>query len=230
MQKNTMTVTDVEAAKALRSVPFLGYFLEPASPSNVARTAKVAANLVHHHAKRCLELGLLFEVKREDRKVFYQLAARVFEITDGLLEFEDFDAMYLRDLTAAFTKAHAHSAQISTETSPAILSFDPAFIPHKTTPSGDPTTEHRPAHSQSVTIKLRPSSYRELVIKIATLLSEIKPEQSDDAVHCTIGLLAFEGALHETVATDDTESYWMSSFIPGVPIRNRDLSAMTVAH
>jgi DNA-binding transcriptional ArsR family regulator len=225
MQKNTMTVTDVEAAKALRGVPFLGYFLEPASPSDVAKTANVAPNLVHHHAKRCLELGLLFEVKREDRKVFYQLTARVFEITDGLLEFEDFDAVYLRDLTTAFTRAHARSERFRTGTSPAIFSFDPTFIPHKTTPSGDPTTEHRPAHAQSVTIKLRPSSYRELVIKIATLLSEVKPEHTDDAVHCTIGLLAFEGALHETVATDDTESYWMSSFIQGVPIRNRDLSA-----
>jgi hypothetical protein len=230
MQKNTMTVTDIEAAKALRSMPFLGYFLEPASPSNVAKTAKVAANLVHHHAKRCLELGLLFEVKREDRKVFYQLAARVFEITDGLLEFEDFDAMYLRELTTAFTKAHARSERFKTGTSPAIFSFDPAFIPHNTTSMANPTSETRPAHSQSMTIKLRPSSYRELVIKIATLLSEIKPEHTDDAVHCTIGLLAFEGALHETVATDDTESYWMSSFFPDVPIRNRDLSAQAVAH
>jgi hypothetical protein len=230
MQKNTMTVTDVEAARALRDVPFLGKFLEPASPSDVAKSLRIAANLVHHHAKRCLELGLLFEVSRQNRKVFYQLAARVFQITPGLLEFEDFDAVYLRDLTTAFTRAHARSERFNTETSPAILSFDPAFIPHKTTPSGDPTTEHRPAHAQSVTIKLRPSSYREMVIKIATLLSEIKPEHTDDAVHCTIGLLAFEGASHETVATDDTESYWMSSFIPGVPIRNRDLSAQAVAH
>ncbi len=225
-----MTVTDVEAARALRDVQFLGSFLEPASPSDVAKNAKVAANLVHHHAKRCLELGLLFEVKRQDRKVFYQLAARVFEMADGLLEFEDFDGAYLHDLTAAFTKAHARSELFKTETSPAILSFDPAFIPHKTTPSGDPTTEQRPAHSQSVTIKLRPSSYWELVIKIATLLSEIKPEHTDDAVHCTIGLLACEGALHETVAIDDTESYWMSSHIPGVPIRNKDLSAQALAH
>jgi DNA-binding transcriptional ArsR family regulator len=230
MQKNTMTVTDVEAARALRDVPFLGNFLEPASPSDVAKSLGIAANLVHHHAKRCLELGLLFEVKRQNRKVFYQLSARVFEITHGLLEFEDFDGAYLHDLTAAFQRANERSARISTETSPAILSFDPAFIPHATTPSGDPTTEHRPAHAQTVTIKLRPSSYRELVIKIATLLSEIKPEHTDDAVHCTIGLLAFEGALHETVAMDDTESYWISSHIPGVPIRNRDLSAQAVAH
>ena len=191
----------------------------------MAKSLGIAANLVHHHAKRCLELGLLFEVKRQNRKVFYQLAARVFKIAHGLLEFEDFDGAYLHDLTAAFKRAHERSARISTETSPAILSFDPAFIPHNTTPSENHTEEPRPAHAQSVTIKLRPSSYRELVIKIATLLSEIKPEHADDAVHCTIGLLAFEGALQETVALDDTESYWMSSFIPGVPIRNRDLSA-----
>ena len=218
MQKNTMTVTDVEAAKALRSVPFLGYFLEPASPSDVAKTAKVAANLVHHHAKRCLELGLLFEVKRENRKVFYQLAARVFEITDGLLDFEDFDAVYLGDLTAAFTKAHARSERFKTGNSPAIFSFDPEFIPHETTASGNHTEEPRPAHSQSVTIKLRPSSYCELVKKMALLLSETKPEHADDAVHCTISLLAFEGGLNESVATDDTESRWMSSFLPDVAV------------
>jgi DNA-binding transcriptional ArsR family regulator len=220
MQKNTMTVTDVEAAKALRSVPFLGYFLEPTSPSDVAKNAKVAANLVHHHAKRCLELGLLFEVKREDRKVFYQLAARVFEITDGLLEFEDFDAVYLRDLTAAFTKAHARSERFKTGTSPAIFSFDPAFIPNNTSSVADSTSEARPAHSQSMTIKLRPSSYRELVQKMAMLLSESKPEHADDAVHCTVSLLAFEGALHETGATDDAESRWMSSFLPDVAVWN----------
>jgi DNA-binding transcriptional ArsR family regulator len=230
MQKNTMTMTDVEAARALQGVPFLGKFLEPASPSDVAKSLGLAANLVHHHAKRCLELGLLFEVKREARKVFYQLTARVFEIAHGLLEFEDFDGAHLRDLTAAFTKAQERSKRISTETSPAVVSFDPAFIPHKTTPSGDPTSELRPTHAQSVTIKLCPSSYRELVTRMATLLSEIKPDQADDAVHCTIGLLAFEGALHETIASDDTESYWMSSFIPGIPIRNRELSAQAVAH
>jgi hypothetical protein len=218
MQINTMTVTDVEAAKALRSVPFLGYFLEPASPSDVAKTAKVAANLVHHHAKRCLELGLLFEVKREDRKVFYQLAARVFEITDGLLEFEDFDAVYLNDLAAAFKRAHELSARISTETSPAILSFDPAFIPHNTSSIASPHSEPRPAHSQSMTIKMRPASYRELVQKMAKLLSETKPEHTDDAVHCTISLLAFEGALNETVSTDDSESRWMSSYLPDVAV------------
>jgi DNA-binding transcriptional ArsR family regulator len=218
MQKNTMTVTDVEAAKALRSVPLLGYFLEPASPSDVAKNAKVAANLVHHHAKRCLELGLLFEVKREDRKVFYQLAARVFEIADGLLEFEDLDGVYLRDLTTAFTKAHARSERFKTGTSPALFSFDPACIPHDSSSDTGSSSEARPAHSQSMTIKMRPSSYRELVQKMALLLSETKPEHADDAVHCTISLLAFEGALHESVTTDDTESRWMSSFLPDVAV------------
>ncbi len=218
MQKNTMTVTDVEAAKALRSWPFLGNFLEPASPSDVAKRTNVAANLVHHHAKRCLELGLLFEVKRKNRKVFYQLAARVFEIADGLLEFEDIDGAYLRDLTTGFTKAHARSEHFKTGTSPAIFSFDPAFIPHDTSSSANPSSEPRPAHSQSMTIKMRPSSYRELVTKMAKLLSETKPEHADDAVHCTISLLAFEGALHEITASDDTESRWMSSFLPDVAV------------
>jgi DNA-binding transcriptional ArsR family regulator len=218
MQKNTMTVTDVEAAKALRGVPLLGHFLEPASPSDVAKSLGIAANLVHHHAKHCLELGLLFEVKREDRKVFYQLAARVFEIADGLLEFEDFDAIHLRDLTDAFTKAHARSQRLSSGTSPAIFSFDPAFIPNNAPSKARPTSESRPAHSQSVTIKLRPSSYRELAKKLSSLISETKPEHADDAVHCTISLLAFEGALHEVSASDDTESRWMSSFLPDVVV------------
>jgi DNA-binding transcriptional ArsR family regulator len=218
MQKNTMTVTDVEAAKALYGVPFLGAFLEPASPSDVAKSSGLAANLVHHHAKRCLELGLLFETKRQDRKVFYQLTARVFEIAHGLLEFEDFDGAHLRDLTTAFTKAHERSERINSGTSPAILSFDPAFIPHETSLSANATEEPRPTHAQSMTIKLRPSSYRELVIKMATLLSDTKPEHSDDAVHCTISLLAFEGGLNESVTTDDTESRWMSSFLPDVAV------------
>ena len=74
-QQPILIIDNPEAAKAVREAQFLGYFLEPSSPSDVAKRAGIAANLMHHHANRYLELGLLFEVKRENRKVFYQLRA-----------------------------------------------------------------------------------------------------------------------------------------------------------
>ena len=216
MQKDIITVTDIEAARALRGVGFLPQFLEPASPNDVAKQAKVAANLVHHHAKRCLELGLLFEAKREGGKVFYQTAARNFKVPRGLLEPDETLGFTLRQLSSAFMKEFEKSVRLYTKADYEYEVFgyedyQPEVKPETSDRGSD---EPRPAHFQAVTVRLSPSSYQELVRKIAHLLKETKPEPKDN-VACTIGLMAFEGLIPDEFGQFETESRHLNSFIPG---------------
>ncbi|MFC3831430.1 MULTISPECIES: hypothetical protein [Deinococcus] len=58
-------ITDPHAARALRQHhAFLGLFVQPQSPSSVAGSAGMAANLAHHHARKLAALGLLHEQRR----------------------------------------------------------------------------------------------------------------------------------------------------------------------
>ena len=70
MQQAELTVTTPRAAAALRGISILAYFLEPSSPTDVAKTCKMPANLVHHHVRRALEADVLMEVKRESSNVY----------------------------------------------------------------------------------------------------------------------------------------------------------------
>ena len=217
MQKDIITVTDIEAARALRGVGFLPQFLEPASPSDVAKQAKVAANLVHHHAKRCLELGLLFEAKREGGKVFYQTAARNFKVPRGLLENEDKIGVTIRSLSSAFMQAYEKSDRLTNKDDYEFDVYgysDPIPQLHDETKPILGSGEARPAHFQAVTVRLSPSSYQELVRKIAVLLNETKPEPKEGAA-CTIGLMAFEGLIPDEFGQFETESRHLNSFVPG---------------
>jgi hypothetical protein len=219
MQKDIITVTDVEAARALRGVGFLPQFLEPASPSDVAKLFKVAANLVHHHAKRCLELGLLFEAKREGGKVFYQTAARNFRFPRGLLEPDETLGFTLRQLSGAFMKAFEKSARLYTKADYeyevyGFEDYQPEQEPEIPNVGSD---EPRPAHFQAITVRLSPSSYRELIVKLSQLINEAKAE-TENSVACTIGLVGFEGILEDVVGEFETQSLHMQSFVPGVRI------------
>jgi hypothetical protein len=217
MQKDIITVTDVEAARALRGVGFLPQFLEPASPSDVAKQAKVAANLVHHHAKRCLELGLLFEAKREGGKVFYQTAARNFKVPRGLLENEDKIGVTIRNLSSAFLQAYEKSDRLTNRDDYEFDVYgysDPIPELHDETKPNLGSGEARPAHFQAITVRLSPSSYQGLVRKIAILLNETKPEPKEGAA-CTIGLMAFEGLIPDEFGQFETESRFINSFMPG---------------
>jgi hypothetical protein len=219
MQKDILLVTDVEAAQALRGVHFLRMFLEPASPSDVAKSAKVPANLVHHHANRCLELGLLFEVKRENRKVFYQLTARDFKIPRRLLEPEDKVGLTIRNLSSAFVKAYEKSDRLTGDD----YDFDWCGFSNTEPPQeGKPkpdvgSGEARPAHFQALTVQLSPASYQELVRKMAQLLIETQPEPKD-AIPCTFGLMAFEGMTEDELGRYETNVFTINSFVPGIEI------------
>jgi hypothetical protein len=221
MQKEIMTVTDIEAARAIRNVQFLGSFLDPASPSDVAKLAKVAANLVHHHAKRCLELGLLFVAKREAGKVFYQLAARTFSVPRGLLEHDETIGATLQNLSSAFMQAYIRSDRLNSNGDPDfdLWCFDPSATeevwkgePYK---GGD---EGWPAHFQSITMRLNRASYQDLIGKIAILLAETKPENVRGAAVCTISILGFAEPLEESYPAYSNESRALNSFVPGITI------------
>jgi hypothetical protein len=218
MQKNTMTVTDAEAARALRDVPFLGYFIEPASPSDVAKTAKVAANLVHHYAKRCLELGLLFKVKREDRKVFYQLTALNFRVPKRLLPADEEMVQGLQELSSAFSKAYERSDRLNS--SPDYLNFGFAdTIPedqNQPRSNHDEPLEARPAHYQMRSFRISTSSYRKLVCQLADLIIDAETESAKDGAQCTIALMAFEGSVLGTPVNEAWELLHMKSHVPGV--------------
>jgi DNA-binding MarR family transcriptional regulator len=216
-QQPVLVIDNPEAARAVREAQFLGYFLEPSSPSDVAKRANVAANLMHHHANRFLELGLIFEVKREDRKVFYQLTAQNFRVPKQLLPADEEMAQGLQELSSAFSKAYERSDRLNL--SPDYLNFGFAdTIPEdQERPSDhDELLEARPAHYQMRSFRISPSSYRRLVCQLADLIIDAETESSKDGAQCTIALMAFEGSVLGTPLTEGWEMLHMKSHVPGV--------------
>jgi hypothetical protein len=217
-QQPVLVIDNPEAARAVREAQFLGYFLEPSSPSDVAKRANVAANLMHHHANRFLELGLLFEVKREDRKVFYQLTAQNFRVPKQLLPADEEMAQGLQELSSAFSKAYERSDRLNL--SPDYLNFGFAdTIPgdqERPSSNHDELLEARPAHYQMRSFRISPSSYRRLVCQLADLIIDAETESSKDGAQCTIALMAFEGSVLGTPLTEGWELLHMKSHVPGV--------------
>ena len=201
--KQELVITREEQARALQDVAFLGAFLEPASPSDVAHRLGMRANLAHHHAQKHAALGLLEEVKREQGKVYYQLAARTFKHARTLLPPGDPDehaAVTLKRLTEAFLDAYARSDRIAAQQDPdwVIYSFHRGEGHRPSAPaSNEAPAEPRPAHFQLRTLVLRPESYRKLVRQIATLLEAAEQEEGAAAGPCTLVFLAMDGALQE---------------------------------
>jgi hypothetical protein len=199
-----IVVTTPEAAAALRDIPILPRFVQPASPSDVARDTNTPANLVHHHAKRALELGLLFETKREDRKVFYQLAARTFKHARDLLNVEEQEIEEMKQLSDAFVKAYMRSDRIAGHLDPEysiygfgdtrsggnIEDLKPEFTPFE-------STEARPAHFQARTFRLSAAAYKTLIQSISSLIMKAEPDSKKDADSCSFAFLAFDGELRE---------------------------------
>ena len=217
-QEQTLVIDNPEAARALRETQFLAYFLEPASPSEVAKLAGIAANLMHHHAKRYLELGLLFEAKREAGKVFYQLTARSFKLPQNLLPADEEIAQTLSELSGAFSKAYERSDRknIYDDADFEYVSFGAPqdYIPgvnHQ-----DAESEARPTHFQARSFRLSPSSYGKLLREISDLIGNAIMDRSDDAAQCTLAFLAFEGSINDTPFGENSDLHNVNSFLPNV--------------
>ena len=220
MQKPKIILTNPEAARALRDNELLAQFLEPKSPSEVAKETGQPANLVHHHAKRFLELGLLFEASRKAGKVFYQLTAREFKFDYHLLG-EETNAADLNELTTAFVQAYERSNALEgREPDYSSHSFhDRSEMPHgnqallirKSLESKKPREilEPHPAHYGFRTFTLSAARYQELVKKITMLMIECEDEPNSSDGLCTIALLGFHGAIRE----GGTASAALNSFV-----------------
>lgn len=220
MQKQELILTNPEAARALRDNDLLHEFLEPTSPSEIAKKKGLAANVVHHHAKRLLELGLLFEVRRETRRVFYQLTARCFKYHHHLLG-EAPENSELQELTSAFTRAYQRSSHLEgREIDYSIHSFlDRSEFPngghqamlfrYPNVSTHTETLETHPAHYGARTFQLSAQKYQELVKKITMLMVECEDEPSSSDGLCTLTFLAFDGATRE----GGTGSAVLNSFV-----------------
>ncbi len=204
MQRAELTVTTSQAANALRDISVLAYFLEPSSPSDVAKARAMPANLVHHHVKRAFEAGVLMEVKRESRKVFYQLTARVFKVPRELLDPGNSELEDMKLLSTAFTAAYSRSDQIAGYLDPQYATetfgfgnaasdpkdLQPTFTNHE-------STESHPAHLHIRTLKLTPASYKALAGQLSKLLLEAERDSKNESDTCSFAVLAWHSAMRE---------------------------------
>lgn len=208
-----LLLMDPEAAQALINVAFLGQFREPASPSDVARKIGMPANLAHHHAQKCLRLGLLFEARREKGKVLYQLAALSFRMRRDLSEAAHFEEAVFdrsaRQMMESFLAAKERSYDRLRGDSErwSICTFGTVENPAPAAPINEDSTEPRPALFVQRTVKLTPEKYKNLLSRINELIQDVASErENSSAATCTIAALGFEGVAHDGLS-DDSLTY-----------------------
>lgn len=217
---NELILTEADQARAVQDAGFLGQFLKPISPSEVAKKLKMPANLAHHHAQRHTALGLLREVKREHGKVYYQLAAQTFKHTHSLLPAGDPDkytAALLTQLREHFLRAYERSDWLVGDEDPdwSVHQFSSSTPPHERAPSliTSPETrliEAHPAHFQVRTLPLTAASYRRLVHLISESMTDAMMDAKAGAGPCTLVFMAMDGDLQPGTR----DSNHVSSFVP----------------
>jgi hypothetical protein len=215
-QQDELILTNPEAARALRDSAIFPQFLEPKSPSDVARRTGMAANLVHYHANRLLELGLLFEAGRENGRVLYQTVARTIKHSDSLLGNES-QADTMRVLSEAFLKAYDHSSHLAGEDGVDYHMYgiakasDPLERQQPTFDAGE-SAEPRPTHFQARTLRLSGEQYQTFIGKIANLMLELEAETDKNVGQCTFTFIGFDGPMREGFSDSQTTD----SFVPMV--------------
>ncbi|CAM3517464.1 winged helix-turn-helix domain-containing protein [Deinococcus frigens] len=213
-------LTDADTARALRqNVAFLTLFVAPHSPSEIAVSAGMAANLAHHHARKLAGLGLLLEVRREGGRVFYQLAAREFRVPWTVLppvDPEGGEVLTLRRITDNFQRAYERSfLPLGSEDEEAVIGFSnapgEAEVPPKLT--SRPLESH-PSHLEALTLRLTPERYRKLVGDLSQLLKAAAADGlKDQGQVCTLAVLASRGALDGQGEFVGRTSHTTSSFL-----------------
>jgi DNA-binding transcriptional ArsR family regulator len=194
-------LTNPEAARALRDTPVLHKFLLEANPSDVAKVCGMPANLVHHHVKRGLELGLMIETRREAGRVYYQLAAREFTYSRTLLGLEEKVTTLLSTLSTSFLEAYrASEAQTSNADNPdyEIVGFTSSdFTPAAASadPKPQERTEGHPSHFESRTLRLTPKSYWTLMRELSKIVAMLEAENDLNSEPITVTVLGFKGEL-----------------------------------
>ncbi|CAM3682825.1 ArsR family transcriptional regulator [Deinococcus saxicola] len=220
MQAEVQRIADASTARALRqNVAFLTLFMEPRSPSEIAASAGMAANLAHHHARKLEGLGLLVEVRREGGRVFYQLAARKFRVPWTVLppiDPEGGEALTLRQITENFYRAYERSfLTLGSEGEEAVFGFSdtPGEAQALPKPTSRPLESH-PSHLEALTLRLTPERYRTLVRDLSRLLEDAATGGlKDQGQVCTIAVLASCGALDGEGKFVGRTSHTISSFL-----------------
>lgn len=202
-QLDMQRLTGASAARALKeNFGFLGLFVHPRSPSEVAGKAGMPPNLAHHHARKLADLGLLFQQRREGRRVYYQLAAREFRVPWAVVPPVDETAGELGNigrLSAAFREAYEKSWLAAGETAEYVAGFSdvdtPSLPPEEVL---DPPAQPMPTHFDALTLRLPPERYRQLARDLSRLLDEAMQEGLKEQGHvCTLAVLAFEGSAEQ---------------------------------
>lgn len=192
-----LILSDVKAARALaQQHSFLGNFLEPSSPSEVAQRVGLRATLAHHHARRLMRLGLLQEQRREAGRVYYQLSARRFRVPISLLPPGDPDetAVHtLSELSAAFLNANARSwSYAKSGQEEGVYGFETQTDRAGRPTRNDGTEEAQPAYLDGLTLRLSPERYSVLASALSHLLTEAAREgASASGEICTLAVLGF---------------------------------------
>ncbi|WP_019010459.1 winged helix-turn-helix domain-containing protein [Deinococcus aquatilis] len=194
-----LRITDPRQARALRQQHhFLARFLTPHSPSDVAASLGMAANLAHHHARKLAELGLLVRLERQGGKVRYQLAAREFLMASSLLPPEDRQGNGTKDmqeLSEAFLHAYERSWRSMQTDEDGNFSFGDHITPAPPISFLQKSAaEPYPTHLDALTLRLTPERYARLAHALSSLIAEAATEPlTDEGQACTLAVLAFEG-------------------------------------
>jgi len=194
-----LRITDPKQAAALRqSSLFLARFLTPQSPSDVAASVGMAANLAHHHARKLAALGLLIRLDIQRGKVRYQLAAREFLVASSLLPPEDGQGNGTKDmqeLSEGFLQAYERSWRSMQTDEDDIFSFGNPLLPAPPISFLQKSAaEPYPTHLDALTLRLTPERYARLAHALSSLIAEAAAEPlTDEGQACTLAVLAFEG-------------------------------------
>ena len=199
MQKDRIRLTNPEAARTLRDTPVLHHFLYERNSSDVAKQLNMPANLVHHHVKRGVELGLLTETKREGKRIYYQLTAKEFTHSRNLLEYQEVMQLALNSLSSAFLPAYeASEAQCTVANDPDLHTIgfvEPSSLPPKPKRLEPEVIQDYPAHFQARTVRLSPLQYKRLLREMHKIINDITLESGSDANPCTLTLIGYQGTL-----------------------------------
>ena len=218
MQTPRIRLTNPEAARAIRDTPVLHRFISEQNPSEVAKAIGMPANLVHHHVKRGVELGLVLETRREAGRVYYQLAAKEFTHARTLLEMDEGNTSLMARLSQRFLEA-SQRCELTTSNADDpdyhVIGFAPSELPLlENQPVKLERGEHsHPSHFQSRSLKLTAATYQTLLLQIAQMISKLETESDADAALCSVTVIGFAGPLRD--GHDDSQI--LTSFLEVLP-------------
>jgi DNA-binding transcriptional ArsR family regulator len=216
MQKDRIRLTNPEAVRTLRDTPVLRYFVHERNASDVATELEMPANLVHHHVKRALELGLMVETKREGKRIYYQLTAKEYRYGRDLLGMDERITSSVNAVSSSFLEAYtafeAHSVEAN---DPDFHAF--GFVEPESLPPPPPLPERPkdqdmppyPPHFQVLTVRLTPAQYLETMHTLTRMVKRAESQRTNDASPCTVALLGYGGTLRNGSDNGEDISSWI---------------------